>query len=560
VATLESVVTKLEAALAEAQAANLPPPPSQPVLLPAKPLKIMSVDYSAGGSDTVDISKRSPSVPWTTYAAGAPPMSFARSANGVLKPLRLMPVWGAHNVLYRNDMAVVDVNGSPEILRMLIEWSANPAAIMGGFADWSTRVTGYPHIPFPLNGGDRGEAIFTPYTTWHGHTRIRDDGTIGTNVEAPMWIGVTMNGQEQHLLRDGRMRVARTLPFSAGSYIFDFTFLPDRRTYAYTDTAAGNLMRLNRDTGLTETLTTGLGKLTSIKAVGDMIFCVNNASGDVVEFDPATGNKRLVCTLPHAFWIDTFSNGELAIGALDVSLYRVNAATGAVVRMTGPFSNPPQEWIKISVDKHGSVGPKGDTMFSTYIGSNNIGAYRIPWLGGPNSLALQGGNGSNCLGYTGNIPDGGIHYPWDLEVHPDPQEGCMLGMGGAQQRPALFGVITDGDYPPPFPRDSQLESFGFQMIGWGGAFAGSNGMVPGRPSFTCQMGQGGGGLVTFDWLAEQSFADQAAFWRAGGIGSVPRTLSNTELKPLMYYSNHNSQRHLREGRALIDNLFAYLGV
>jgi hypothetical protein len=80
------------------------------------------------------------------------------------------------------------------------------------------------------------------------------------------------------------------------------------------------------------------------------------------------------------------------------------------------------------------------------------------------------------------------------------------------------------------------------------------------PSFTCQIDIHGGGLVTCDEIVDMGWPAAAAFVQSGMLGSFPRPeIVGYDLLAVLYWAARNSQRYLRDGKALTDALRKWVG-
>jgi hypothetical protein len=436
--------------------------------------------------------------------------------------------------------------------------------IRRNLADWGDGNTFFPRVPYPVRSGARGQAIMTPYMTVKGHTRV-ENGVVLDNPRIPMWVWVTMDGQMQYGMRDGSVVNAEHLPVKADSYVNDFTFYePERKLFFYTDSRRGAVVKGDRNTTpwTYSDLATDLGELTSCRAIGTTIYACDTHSGKVWAIDAATGDKRVLCTIPRVFWLDYTSTGKLVAAGVDWQIRLVDTETGEVSANIAGVSLAPNlpAWVQIDVDRNGTCGPVDTIYFVPSQSAGNIDFYRFFPKGDGTYERVLGGYGGYGVMQCGDShwcqePTG--HYNWTVAIHPD--EGCMAVGGFANVQIGVLGVVDPSDpFPEAYPYDHQLCGTGRWMIAWGGR----KDQIGKVPSFTCFMGWDGDSFLgcTCDYMASMSYADMAAFIRGGMIGSVPRDLSNADLWPLGTYILMNSQRHLKEGHALIAGWKAFLGV
>lgn len=528
------------------------PSPPAPYLVKATPANVMSVNWAAGPPDMVDVSKLPDPIPWLCYVDDK--LTIAHSAEGVGLRFRALPVYGWFQTLYRPVPALVG-EGDARIIKPINAQGFGGDDPLGNIRPGLRK---YPQRP-----GPRGRAIGHPYMAIHGHTRIKEDGTIADGMQVPMWIGLAMDGKLWFWFRDGSTSLRAELPVADNSYINDFSYYePQRSLMFYVDVMRGAVVMVARHTDpwtITD-VATGLKKPTSCRAIGDLLYVADNGAGAIIEIKPVVGGQRKVCDMQGVFWLDYTSDHQLVAMRTDRTLHKIKVETGEIgpdlmVGRSAPGQYTNQKWVMCDVDRHGTCGPK-DTIYVCHShGRGNNDFYRI-WPNGGISYQL----GSAGYMSTGPVeytfePQG--HYPWTAAVHPD--EGCLAVQGISNNDLGILGVRSPKDpWPAPYPYLHEVASRGRMQIGWGGTSA----TYTTKPSFTCLMGQDGGSYLgcNFDFIANMPYAEAAAFVRQGMIGSTPRTLTNVDLWPLLYMAYYNSQRHLREGAKLIQGLKSYLGV
>lgn len=482
-----------------------------------------------------------PPKPWTVFEDGD---VIAKSAQGV-EPLflRKLHVYGHVNGLYHGTPALV----GGAIVPIYPDFGTDPLLnIIPKFKN------------YPLRAGARGEAIMTPYTTWHGHTRRKDDGTLSNNPRIPMWVGLTMNGWMTYAMRDGTVLLPyKVKAIEEGSYANDFTFFtPDRKKFYVAHTHKGRLIEVNRVTDDPATWVERVvcqisGLMTSCRAIGPTVFMVDQTGNRVLAIDPLTETtpRVVVSKIDSPFWIDYFSNGDLCVTTNVKATYRINPASGAVSTakqlMPPQFVGDTRTWVTVDVDRHGTFGEVDSFVVIQVQGAGNIDLFRVR-PGGQYQHSLRSNEGAATVGDIRYVSDSNGHYPWVAVHHPD--EGLLAVQGFANLNLGIIAVASKGD-----SYDHGLLGVGRQVIAYGQATP-----SPNVPSFTALMAIQGGSLVgcSLDHIGDMSFDAAEAFIRAGMIGSVPRTLDKTAMRGVMYYAYRNSQRFLREGDPLIKALLA----
>lgn len=542
------------------------PPALGPTLIEARGSKHYSQNWELP-ADFIDTSKLPPvAQPWTLFADDDQRRTIAPSMNGVLPTAyETLHVFGNMNVLYQGTPALVD----GKKVSLYTEASTHPMLNI------------MPILrKFPLRGGPRGVATMNPYTAWHGHEKfgLNADGTINEALISvsklqPWWVGVVMDGHVTFAMRDGSVSYPYKIPLK--SYANDFCFYrPDPSLQFVVDSDVGEILKVQHKllglpashdlTFTTEVFATGFGVATSIRAIGEKLYIADNKGGSawdvggrggaVWELDAVTKVRRKVCDLPHAFWIDATSNGQLLVACTNGSTHLVDPATGRF----GPSFTPSSAaaiytFVSVSVDRNGTLGPVDAWTWISSTGGGNISFHRFTSTGQAIN-APKGGLGRMTVGDTRYCADPTGHYPWVAEHHP--YDGCILVQGFANFQPTVIAAVhpTLHKRPVGAKPDITMASRGEGLMLTGGKrLDGTD-----APSFTCLMSTQGWGLLgcTADYIAEMSYADAAAFVRRGMIGSVPRLLTADEVRSLLYWLYYNSQRHLREGASLINGLLA----
>lgn len=519
-----------------------PPPAPSPTLIEARGSRHYSQNWELP-ADAIDPAKLPAPLPWAVFVDAM--QTVAQPMHGVLPAgYETLHVYGNMNLLYQGTPALID----GKKVSLYAEAGTDPMLNI------------MPILrKYPLRGGVRGHATMNPYTTWHGHTRVVEDGTIATSPHVPWWVGVVMDGTMTFAFRDGSVSYPFKLPIT--TYCNDFTYYEPRaeKLFFAVDTGAGKVLKVDRNTNpptITE-FASGFGTATSIRAIGQMLYIADNKAGAVWELDAKTKVRRKVCDLPHVFWLDNTSTGKLLACLLNDAVHLIDPATGAMGPALVPPAaiNPMRTWVQVSVDRNGTFGPVDAFTSLASTGGANIRFWHST-IDGTRLTGLRGGAGRMTVGDTRFVADHTGHYPWVAEHHPD--EGCILVQGFANFQPTIIAARNPANNRPalsiPGNAHVQMASRGEGLMLTGGKrLDGSD-----APSFTCLMSTQGWGLLgcTADHIAEMSYADAAAFVRRGMIGSVPRLLTADEVRSLLYWLYYNSQRHLREGAALINGLLA----
>ena len=510
-----------------------------PVLLEVKGNHFQSAKYD-GPSDWVDPSKLPAPLPWAIFADTQ--QTIAPSMNGVLPTAyETLHVFGNMNVLYQGTPALIE----GKIVPLYPEAGTDPMANI------------LPILrKYPLRGGGRGYATMNPYCTWHGHTRVKEDGTIASDPHVPWWVGVLMDGTMTFAFRDGSVSYPFKLPIT--TYCNDFTYYEPRveKLFFAVDTGAGKVLKVDRNTNppkITE-FASGFGLATSIRAIGHKLYVADNRAGAVWELDAHTAAQRKVCDLRSVFWLDSTSTGKLLACRLNDAVHLIDPTSGTVgpSLVPGTVEIPSKTWVQVSVDRSGTFGPVDAFTSLASTGVSNIRFWRST-ITGERIDAPKGGLGRMTVGNTRYVADHTGHYPWIAEHHPD--DGCILVQGFANFQPTVIAVKHPSvERPTPAVPNVSLASKGETLMITGGKkLDGTD-----APSFTALMSLEGWSLLgcTADYIAEMDYADSAAFVRRGMIGSTPRILTSDEMRALLYWLYYNSQRHLREGASLINDLMA----
>lgn len=513
------------------------PPPATAARLPAKP-RFFHTAQLAGPADWFIPQDLPPSLPWTLFDNAQ--RDIARSMQGVEAAVyRKLHVWGQPSGL--SDLTTAFVDG--KFVKVWPRFGDNPDDIKAALAT------------YPMRAGERGLAITTPYTTYHGHSRVLEDGTLGSD-RAPLYVGIEWRGNMVYLFRDGSVQIPFRVPIE--SYCHDFTFHEPRaaKIFFAVDTGVGKLLKVDRNTTppTTTVFAEGLGIASSCRSFGGSIYVAETGFlGKIWKIDPETGAKSVLRNLPNVFWLDYTSDGHLVAMTSDRRLFKVDTMTGEV----GPNLLPqeivsPQLWVTVSVDRAGTFGEKDGMSAISSHGAGNVDYWRVN-----TSKGLQGRNmfgvGAALVGV--GITESTGHYPWVAEHHPD--EALLLAQGFSQDMPALIVAKHPASvWAPQGVTNDALLKAGADVL-WRGAGPGTKlGIVP---SFTCQMNLYGGSHIGIDGdhIAEMGVQAAAQYVRDGMGGIFPRPfIMGDDMKSLLYYLFRNSQRFLREGKPLLDAVLA----
>lgn len=516
---------------------------STSIRLEAKPNAIMTNTFG-GPSDWVDVSALPAPMAWSLFVDAN--QTIARSMDGESPSgYRTLHVFGNQNGLYYGTPRLVNGKiglyypqaGSHATLNIIPSLRSNP----------------------PVSGR-RGVGTMSPYCTWHGHTRKLEDGTLSKNPNTPWWVGIMMDGTMAFAMRDGSVSYPFKLPIT--TYSNDFTYYEPRakKLFFAVDTGAGKVIRVDRSTNppTFSEFASGLGRATSIRAIGQKLYVADNQAGAIWELDAVTALRRKVCEMPKVFWLDCTSTGKLVTMQLNYAVRIVDPLTGQISDSITKFvlpdttvMDPMTTWVNVSVDRHGTFGPKDAVSVIMSRGAHNVDFYRFK-LDGQQLFGLGGsGAGQMSCGDSWYTQDPIGHYPWIAEHHPD--DGCMLTQGFANAQASVIAAKhPDDTWPKPaayvhLKASNARRQLTKPMVSVTGALA---------PSFSAIMTVQGWSYLgcTFDHIAEMSYSAAATFVRRGMIGSVPRVIATSDLRDILYYIYYNSQRHIREGAALINGL------
>ena len=571
-----------------------PTPPPAPVPAPAPPIIVaappparaghafaignshISYQHADGPADLIDISRIAPSVPWTVYADPdnliVAPSQQGKRADAFVALHMFGPTGGLDA---RRPVLMPDGTITPVYTLLDTLSSGAGDALISG------------RMPDPQGG--RGRGIVSPYITWIGHRTLAKPGALEnpspagarTNPHMPLYIGIRADGRIMFLTRRGEcVDVGPVVGLTPGAQ--DLTFYPPNGLILFiADTFGGRIVKVDRTdskaailpmpSGKIEpsakwrvsTLAEGFGKPTSLRCVEDgTLYVADNAAGAIyrLTIDPAgvtVARREVLCSLPGVFFIDTTSDGSLIAVTDQFAVHRIGKDGTVGPNLTPAWLRSPEtlNFVTVSVDREGTWGPVDEFVCTKVNGAGNTDFYL--WRN-DDSVHLPCGpeynGGSAGCGPTGQAGEVFGHYPWGFWFHPD--QGIALAQGLSNPAPMVIRPALPTD--PQWEYDRRLHWHGQKIIITGTTKAGGRyGKVP---SFTAQIDIHGGGLVTCDEIADMGWDRAAAFIQSGMLGAFPRPeIVGYDLLAVLYWVARNSQRYLREGRALIDSLHKWAG-
>lgn len=528
--------------------APVPPPPAEPP--PPPPVAAGQYAVHTNGytfahvapwfDDVIDTAKALPPVPWATFRDDR--QTVARPMGGAEpSEWRRLPIYGMPNEYGILTPAVVD--GQYRMLYPASVADDNPAElIIPDLHQW------------PARGGPRGMAITTPYWIVRGHTRMVD-GVVDINPRIPFWVGMDMVGRVYYLMRDGSVQLVAQIPLK--TYANDFSYFDhERKVMWVTDTAAGEILHVRRNgTSFTSTVWAKVpGRATSVRAIGTKLYVANEVS--VIEIDALdqAAPQRVLCNLVDVFWVDYFSNGDLAVMTRHHTVHRVDRNTGAVSADLnhGYFSsgNGRVGWVMLDVDRNGSCGPV-DCIYAVASHSNSInGAFRIRPDGVIDRIPGIDGGGRSLAGVSHKCVEG-MHYGWVVAIHPD--EGLQLIQGGAQILPIVYAAIDQRDpWPVEDVYDVALAGAGYES--WHRVHSDTA-----IKSFLAVGGTGANSILGFtpDHVAQMPLAQAVEYVRSGLLSTERRNFNDAEIFGVLYWLLRGSQVFLQQGKTAVDRLRAH---
>ena len=485
-----------------------------------------------------------------------------------------MHVYGYPGNLYQETPLVID--GQVRHCRPSYQTRADNAA-----AALSATDLGRPADP----RGTRGNGIVSPATTWIGHRTLRKAGAAEnpspegavTNRFMPLYIGLRVDGMLMFAQRNGDISyVGHVEGLAPGAQ--DLTLYPPNGLILFiADTFGGRVVKLDRrdakadilpmPSGKIEpaskwrvsTLVGNLGKPTGLRCAGDgTLFIADNANGVILrtEITPELVMAlppKVLCMLPGVFALDTRSDGSL-VAVTDRFAVHVIAKDGTVGPNLMPayFHSPGViDFVTVSVDREGTMGPRDQFIVSKVQGESNNTVLLFEPDGTCRGFPWGTNGGHAVCGPAAQVEEAFGHYPWVASFHPD--QAVVMTQGLANAAPFILRSPLPGD--PPYTYDASLFWHGRQVILAGGREYGK------YPSFTAQISvSGGGAIVDADEIADMPWPDSAAFIRQGMRGSVPRDdLTPYDVLAVQYWALRSSQRYLIEGEACVDALRKWAG-
>jgi hypothetical protein len=532
-----------------------PTPAPQPAPVPASGSVMLlgsavaSLQHRVGPADRATLSDLEAAIKatpkWSVFANAVEEISPSR--NGVRVPSYVkLHVWGNMNGLYQAIPRLVDGVARTEYHNQQT------------FGDFMPLFAAHP-----TKAGPRGVNVMAPQSTWHGHTRKKDDGTLSMSPHVPLYLGIQMDGWMVSLQRDGSFYRLAQIPGVKNAH--DFTYSPDRKVFYVADTDNGRVLKVDRHDAFDASgrenfekwkisaLATGLKRPTSVRSPenGDGSVFVAEADGHCITRIAPDGARSKLADLPYVFWLDYDSHGRIVALTRGLGLHAYELGGGAHEVLNVGDSGA-RNWVTVSVDRSGTFGPKDE--MTILVGGNGNTTYARYQDGVLRFDPLGGSGGYTTIGEVGLCQDPFGHYVWTAEHHPD--EALLLVQGTANVFPSLIAA-RPANYPEFDVYDHGLFGRGRGILRYGTV---NGAQIGTKPSFTCQVSEGGWSLLgcTFDMIAEKSFADAAAFVQQGMFGSFPRPeIKGLDLYAILYVIYRSSQRWLREGKALMDALKAF---
>jgi hypothetical protein len=532
-------------------------------------------------------------VPWT-LGADLPNGLLARSRNGVA-PTRSQawPIYGAPTELY-SQFPYLDPQGRSHPYNP--ETSDDIDVIDRDFMVRPPKV-GPRGVCMPISQGTiiPHPTIFPP-----ADATMNKSPNTGFIPRTPLAIFVRHDGLIQFWYADGRVINVGWIPGIARSHdvCIDGRFMTSnvaRKTLYVCDLgtknaqgvwSGGRIAKVDRMPGavvanvspedpskyVTTTLVAA-GYPTAVRSdeQGNVYFIDMDKAGEITVVPPG-GSPTPLVTVPNAFALD-YANGKLYVACSTGNVHIVDIATKTVgpdlmpttdsQNHTAPSSRG-ADFFTISVDANGTCGPVGQFMVSRVHTHGNTNSWRFGPGGTPvlyGNAILGSGQGWNTYGDVNRVHELFGHYDWEGgKYHMDQAVQFVGGFAncpvGVIVHNADIGKNPDGTYipaPAQYAPDYTAIWRGMRNIVYGGPVVNLT-----RPSLTCLMTREGWSPFkgcSNDEIAEMSSFDAIeAFIQGGYIGSFPRPdIVGNDLYCLMLFHLVNSQRHIREGAALINN-------
>lgn len=522
-------------------------------------------NYTAWMEDTLDANKIPKQYkPWNVYI-DKEKLTVAPHMKGV-KPSRFLIMQFCGNVQgYAQHLAMLD---DGKFLGFIPSASDKPDQAAGSLRAGYTEPRPGVRRKLFIKQGKRGEAVGSPYITWHGHHRRREDGTINYSVHVPMFIGVDVIGRFWAILRDGSLQHLGDVPIKTWSNDFSY-YRHNRKIMFLADTGAGEIIQIDRSKDVWEikTLAKDLVSVESLREVDGKIYCVSNKTGNVTEIDPLNGEKRIICNIPGAFWIDYDSENNLLVCTDTRRVYRIHKNTGAILLQIIPtvyLSKVIQPWITIECDRTGCMGDKDALYIASVQGVNGThvvlrvgknGESLGPWFGWPI------GAGNNSQGDRRHCSDPDGHYPWTAAIcgqDDDSGDAVMLSMGKAETNGKFTVAIGSNSlwnsWKPMTEEQNSSLGKGRMLIYYGTSPTASD--VKKVPSFNSIMNGYCGGLIDADYIASMSIVEAAKYVREGMLSTIPRpNIISNDIKSFILLCHANSQQYLIEGAPYMNRIW-----
>lgn len=443
----------------------------------------------------------------------------------------------------------------------------------------------------PRPYGKRGIAYLTPYCSVHDHPATRPDGTI--NPRMPLWLCLDHAGNLYFWMADGSLQYAGHIPginyctvFAIDEialttfYVCDFG-VPDMGTpskftksrIAKVERATGRQTATKPENASEYVVTTFYdmpnGLPVSVRTDEEVnVYVADNLSGKLTKITPQ-GVVSTVATVPGVVAM-AYDAGKLVCVVNTSEVKVVDIATGTVGpninlipgQVTGPSAPYGGKFWSISIDRNGTFGIKGTIAVTRDIGGGNLDCWfwepDVTSPVGYKNATWHGGQGWDRVGDFLTVGETFGHYPWAAEFHRHQALMAVSGVSGQFQM--LVAYATANEVPPQKPFNKYKWEFGVR-----GAKVWSKGGVKAspfnKPSLCCITTKEGWSPFkdcSFDEMAERSFDSCEAFVQGGLIGQFRRDdIVGEDLYCVLQMIYANSQRHLREGQALLDQLDAW---
>lgn len=290
------------------------------------------------------------------------------------------------------------------------------------------------------------------------------------------------------------------------------------------------------------------------------VYWIEDDATGVIKKCPLGGSPVTLATVPNAFAMD-YANGKLYLMCSTGHVYIMDATTGVMGANLMPswalYTTPPirgTDFFTISVDANGTCGPVGQFSCSRVHTGGNMNIWHFAPDGTNINTITPTGQGFQSIGDAYSVHELYGHYIWQSGKYHIDQ--AVRFVGGYANTPV--GVLV---HDAPYPASAYVSDYtvmfrGMRVICKGGAVQDFN-----RPSLTCLMSREGWSMFagcSNDEIAEMDF-DAAEKWIQGGYaGSFPRPdIVGVDLYCVFLLHLLNSQRHIREGAALLTKFQAW---